>query len=322
MIDIDDEDNIWESVVDGVDMGGDDPESAIESLALEVSGMANAARTRMGEANRQRFLDAARAFAQVTAEPLAVDAAEILRCATANAPAYQPRWAKPSQLVSGRGRGVNRIEVGEGERQNLAHLPHSAEEGRAIRAEEPLPTAGDSLGGSLNMPLPGNLLDRRRNTFGFRVAFDHANCESGGNMGGCHLVGVTTSSFSQYGENNGLQQTPFFWGIEDSGRKFEGSRRPSVRSRRGTHSASAYACDISPQEVPMNASNVLFGSGEVVTVVCDLDTRTMTFWRDETLLGTLITTLPRGSNLYPVAVPFNRGVTVAITGMDADPIPL
>jgi hypothetical protein len=38
---LDDED-LWESVVDGVE--GDDPENAMESLAMEVSGMASAAR--------------------------------------------------------------------------------------------------------------------------------------------------------------------------------------------------------------------------------------------------------------------------------------
>ena len=72
----------------------------------------------------------------------------------------------------------------------------------------------------------------------------------------------------------------------------------------------------------MNAAEVLFGSREVVTVVCDFECRTLTFWRDETLLGTLVTNLPRSSTLFPVVVPFNCGVTVAITGLDNDPLPL
>jgi hypothetical protein len=72
----------------------------------------------------------------------------------------------------------------------------------------------------------------------------------------------------------------------------------------------------------MNSADVLFGAREVVTVICDFEARTLTFWRDETLLGTLVTNLPRSGALYPVAVPFNCGVTVAITGMDNDPLPL
>ena len=72
----------------------------------------------------------------------------------------------------------------------------------------------------------------------------------------------------------------------------------------------------------MNAHGVLFGAREVITCVCDMDCRTLTFWRDETLLGSLVSDLPRSVNLFPVAVPFNCGVTVAITGLNNDPMPL
>lgn len=192
------------------------------------------------------------------------------------------------------------IQVGDGEWQkNVAHSRPGAGEGRAIRAEEPLP--------------------RTVRACGFRVAFDHPAAETGGNMGGCHLIGVTTQSFTAYGEQNGLQQSPFFWGIEDGGQKYEGSLYSGRMNRR---SYNALRTEFVAPDAPLNASNVLYGCREVITVICDFDTRTLTFWRDGTLLGTLVTNLPRSGNLYPVAVPFNCGVTVAITAVNEDPLPL
>ena len=139
-------------------------------------------------------------------------------------------------------------------------------------------------------------------------------------MGGCYLVGVTTTSFAAFSEKNALQQSPFFWGIEDSGNKYEGARyHSSGGSRRGQ---SSYAVELTPAEAPRNEDDVLFGSREVVTCVIDLDSRSLTFWRNEELLGTLVTNVPRGGNLYPVVVPFNAGSTVAVTGMGDDPLPL
>jgi len=326
---LDDED-LWESVVDGGDMG-DDPESAMESLAMEVSGMASAARNARLEAsrhqsleiaNRQRFLEAARAFSQANRDSTQrVDPDEVLRWATENAASYHPRWVNPTQRV-GRARSGNEIEVGEGEQQNLAHLPIGGGSGRAIRTEEPLPR-GDSFG-SFSFSSPSNVSQdqRQRRAFGFRVAFDHPEREAGASMGGCYLIGVTTSSFTAFSEQNGLQQSPFFWGIEDSGQKYEGSRcNPAARGSRRA-SSSGHGIELGPQDAPLNSCDVLFGSREVVTVVCDFETRTLTFWRNDTFLGSLVTNLPRSGNLYPVAVPFNAGVTVAITGMDNDPLPL
>jgi hypothetical protein len=328
---LDDED-LWESVVDGVEMAGDDPENAMESLAMEVSGMASAARNARMEssrhsslesASRQRFLEAARAFSQANREIQRADPEELLRWATENAASYHPRWANPAQLVASRARSGNGIEVGEGERQNLAHLPAGTGTGRAIRTDEPLPR-GDSFG-SFSFSSPSNVSQdqRQRRAFGFRVAFDHPAREPGASMGGCYLIGVTTASFTAFGEQNGLQQSPFFWGIEDSSQKYEGSRYNPAGGRGGRRGPnSSHGVEISPQDAPMNSADVLFGAREVVTVVCDFEARTLTFWRDETLLGTLVTNLPRSGALYPVAVPFNCGVTVAITGMDNDPLPL
>lgn len=317
----DEEDEFWEGVVDGVDM--DDPESAIESLAMEVSGIAQAARGRLSETSRQRFLEAARAFSQATAEvnPRVVPS-EVLRTATLNAAQYQPLWANPSTLVSGRGQGTNGMILVDVGNQSLAHVPPGAGEGRAIRAVAPMP-AGEASSSFINMPSPLNVEPRRGRAFGFRVAFDHPTCQQGGNMGGCHMVGVTTSSFTSFGDHNGLQSTPFFWGIEDSGKKYEGSRRtgPGTLARR-TGGGSAFAAEIPGRETLLSPAGVLFGSREVVTVVCDFDTRSMSFWRNDTSLGALVTSLPRGNGLFPVAVPFNRGVAVAITGLDGDPLPL
>jgi hypothetical protein len=121
------------------------------------------------------------------------------------------------------------------------------------------------------------------------------------------LVGVTTSSFTAYNEHQGLAQTSLFWGIEDSGRKYQGTREIPT----GNMAANTAA-----------RHPVLFGNRQVVTVVCDLETRTMTFWRNENLLEVLVTNLPMTQVLIPVVVPNLRGTTVAITGLDGDPLPL
>jgi len=353
---MDDDADLWESVVhddmamESLMVGG--PGGADRSRLVENS------RQRFLEAARA-FSHANREASGSSAP--AADPQELLSAATANASQYQPRWVSdPSTTLMGpRSRsGTNGIEVGGGpERQALAHLPANAGEGRAIRAEEPFPRDNES--GSISNPFssfrlaseipvaelassssnnnnnnnnnnstannePGSEEAEgppRRRAYGFRVAFDHpaSGDVTGASMGGCYLVGVTTSSFSAYGEQNGLQQSPFFWGIEDGGQKYEGSRHNSGRRRGG---GAVYAVEIGPSEAPMNAHGVLFGSREVVTCVFDSESRTLTFWRDETLLGTLVSDLPRSVNLFPVAVPFNCGVTVAITGLDSDPLPL
>jgi hypothetical protein len=55
-------------------------------------------------------------------------------------------------------------------------------------------------------------------------------------------------------------------------------------------------------------------------VVVDMESRTLTFWRDDDILGTLVRNIPRSGALYPVAVPFNSGAIVAITGLDGSPV--
>ena len=259
--DLEDEHDLWESVVHGIS----------DELILD-----GADRGRFVESTRQRFLDAARAFAHRNGAEAApsVDPDIIWEAATTNT--YSPYWMSTSG---------SEIQVGEGnERRHLAHVPAGSGEGQAIRAEHPLP---------------------RNSTVGFRVAFEHPTAEvTGANMGGCYLVGVTTSSFSAWSESKGLQNSPFFFGIEDGGLVYEGSSR----SRR--------EAEVSSQ----NAHGVLFGSRDVVT--CITDGRTLTFWRDSTLLGTVVNSLPRSLPLFPVVVPFNSEVTVAITNVQSDPLPM
>jgi len=318
--------------------------NAIESLAMEVSGMANAARRslesrRQGlESGRQRLLDAARAFShqQPGRDVPRATPEELWQVAMQNGPNYQPQWMSPSQM-SGRMRNSNGIQlVPLQPTHQLAHVPAGAGEGRAIRATQPIPR-DNTLSASSRMSSRriAALQEREaagnnnriesdgpaRRAFGFRVAFDHPNCEPGGNLGGCYLVGVTVSSFTAYGEQAGLSQSAFFWGVEDGGNKYEGARyaQPNRGSRR---LSASYSTEIDTSDVPMNNANLLFGSREVVTVICDLEARTLTFWRGDTLLGTLVHNLPRSGNLYPVAVPFNCGVAVAITGLDGDPLPI
>jgi hypothetical protein len=304
--------------VEDVDMAGDDEDDVVAALAMEVAGVPNVGRIQ--ESRRQRLLDAARSFGMLTNEFQRVNPDDLLRAATENAASYQPKWVTPSQ-IGGRARTGTAVVVGDEDHQNVAHVPLGAGEGRALRAADPLPRGTPFSSFSLSPTGNPSTLDRRqRRAFGFRVAFDHPRREQGRSMGGCYLIGVTIASFNSFGERNGLQQSPFFWGIEDGGSKFEGSRHSSSRGvRRGP---SHYAVDVLPNEAPRNSDNVLFGCRDVVSVVVDFETRSLTFWRNETLLGTLVTNLPRGGNIFPVVVPFNAGVTVAITGMNADPIPL
>jgi hypothetical protein len=263
-----DEDDLWESVVHGI---GED--------IMEDRG-------RFVETARQRFLEAARALAHRNGEAVDAPSAAAAAAVAVNpqtlwqqalATEYHPYWSDVRQ---------NGIEVGTSEElRHLAHVPPGSGEGRAVRAEQALP---------------------RNGVAGFRVVFENPGVETtGSNMGGCYLIGVTTSSFSAWHEHKALQTSMYFWGIEDGGQIFQGS---SSGDRR----------DADPSI--MNENSVTFGIRDVVTCICD--GRTLTFWRGDTVLGTLVTNLPRASPIFPVVVPFNANVTVAITGMNRDPLPL
>jgi hypothetical protein len=359
-----DEDDLWETVVNGGgggggDDSGGDAESAIEALAMEVSGVeaglmpnrssstTTSSSNRLSDGRQRAVLDWARVFSHAgrvgggdthpTAATTATttDPIQLQRIATENAIHYRPFWQKPTSLISSRSRSVVSssnnnnnpvlgIEIGEGTDRNVAHLPNGATEGLAVRADPTLPRLPN---GNISVGMP--IL---RKVFGFRVAFDHPACEKGHDMGGCYLVGVTTSGFTNYNELNALQQSPYFWGIEDRGSKYEGPRYHQsnrgggagsgvISRRHSTVSNATYSRRIGNEEAPNNMFGVLFGSRDVVTVIADLDHHSLTFWRDETLLGTLIQSLPRNGTLYPVAVPFNCGVSVAITALDDTPLP-
>jgi hypothetical protein len=79
--------------------------------------------------------------------------------------------------------------------------------------------------------------------------------EAAKNVGGYYLIGVTHTFFDVFSERNALQQSPFFWGIEDCVNIYEGSRNPSsCDNRRGQ---SSYAIELSPSESKRNKEKVL-----------------------------------------------------------------
>jgi len=346
--------DFFESVIDGdVDIGAsaadDDGDHAIAAMAEETSGDGSisdvGARFRAAMAMRgvgggpRSIVDAARSFSVPIREPVQkLTHDELLRAATENDSLYQPKWMNPSQ-IGGRTRTGNGIEVGDGADQNVAYLPLGSGEGRALRALEAFPRsfpfASFSMSSSASVSNSSisamSSQERRpRRVFGFKIAFAHPSKEQGENMGGQYLIGVTTTSFSSFGDKNALQQSPFFYGIEDSGNKYEGTRshssgnsaRESIRS----HRRSTFAIELKENEAPRNKHGALFGSREVVTCVVDLESRTLTFWRDQdgesTLLGTLVKNIPRSGQLYPIVVPYNAGSIVSITGMSGEPLPL
>lgn len=316
----DEDDEMFEE--DGLEIqfreGMMEDEEQMAALALEVAGVAGAAGIPGALSRRRRFQmgpaipdQEDRAPAQPTEPP-----ETLWRLAMENAASYQPKWGTTTQH-RGRIRNGYDIEIGSGDLQNVARVMDGVAEGRAIRASEALPRPSHRPQREHN-DSPGQA-ECHRKVYGFRVVFDHPYRDPGMSLGDCYLVGVTTSSFSAFGDRNGLLQTPHFWGIEDGGSFFEGARR-----RRGTRPgapSSGYGMETSAREAPRNADNVLFGSQETVTVVVDLDNSTMSFWRDGDFIGTLVRNLPRSGYLYPVVVPFNSGVTFAITAMDGSPLP-
>ena len=246
--------------------------------------------------SRQRFLEArARGSDASAAASLMMSPDELWHAALERD--YSPTWTHPTSITSSR-RSSN-IEI---ESPQICTVSEGGAEGRAVRAEPPLPR--DS--------------SHSNRVVGFRVAFDHPNASPGHSMGGCYLVGLTTSAFSAFNDSNALSQSPFFWGIEDGGNKYEGPRHARRGARRQSPS---YSTELGPT-VSRNSHGVLFGARDVVTVVCDLASRTMCFWRNSTCLGPLVQGLPRSGALYPVVVPYNARVSVAIGPLSQDLLPL
>lgn len=298
---------------------GMDDEEQVAALAMEVAGAARIPGALSRRARRFQAGPAAGAEEDRTMQPTESEPPETLwRLAMENAAAYQPKWGTSTQH-RGRMRHGHDIDIGRGDLQNVARMEDGVAEGRAIRASEPLPRAAHRSqrdhGGDQGE-------QRQRKMYGFRVVFDHPFRDPGMSLGDCYLIGLTTSSFSAFGERNGLLHSPHFWGIEDGGSFFEGARRRrGARPPGSGSSSSGYGIETSARDAPRNADGVLFGSQETVTVVVDLENSTMSFWRDGDFIGTLVRNLPRTGYLYPVVVPFNSGVTFAITGMDGSPLP-
>jgi hypothetical protein len=284
-------------------------EEAMAALALEVAGIRGPrALAALGGRPRQRDAPQLNRAAALRNLPRAED---LHRMARENASSYQnPRWADLSQL-GGRVRRESGFELGPGDLANVALPPVGSGEGRTVRALNPIPRRPVTL--NAEGEADSNIAAQK--VFGFKLAFSGPRPQVGASMGGCYLVGVASASFTAFGDRNALQQSPFFWGIEDGGSKFEG---PSSRQR--GRSSTTYGIEMGRSEVPFNDNDMLFGSHEELTVVVDTEHRTLTYWRNSRLLGTLVTNLPRTGSLYPVAVPFNSGASVAISDMNGNPV--
>lgn len=280
--------DLWDTVVREVEIER-------ESIGRSIEGWPEGLGTM---ADRQRFLEA-RARSNEAAASLNMSTDELWNTAVQRN--YAPTWTNTAGSGS-----IRRATCMEIVSPQICTVTEGGGVGRAIRAEPPISrSSGDS-------PTGNNRI------MGFRVAFDHPTSSEGQSMGGCYLVGVTTSSFSAYNESNALAQSPFFWGIEDGGNKYEGPRHV----RRGVRRQSpSYATELAPS-VSRNTHGVIFGARDVVSVVCDMNSRTMCFWRNDTCLGPLVQGLPRTGSLFPVVVPFNARVTVAIGPLTQDLLPL
>lgn len=283
-------------------------EHSIAALALEVAGMSDAARIPGARTRRDMLMRS------IDASPFGLDSIsspglshdELLEIATENALLYIPQWELPANL--GISRRENSLLLGDGEFANVATLPIGGTEGNSIRTRQPIPrTTNIHDGGPL-----------RRKVIGFRVTFKRPFREPGKSLGGGYLVGITTGSFASFEERNSLQQSCLFWGIDDNGHKYEGSSGDNIPIR-GTR-RSHLGVEISSRQVSRNEDSVLYGCLETLTVVVDMESRTLSFWRDDDILGTLVRNIPRSGALYPVAVPFNAGAVVAITGIDGSPV--
>ena len=344
--------DFFESIIDGdVDMnaaGAGDDEHHWEDMVVEASGVGNSISNIHGAAARYRAAVSMRGVGAAP-RPFPVPGREVtqrltprelLLAANDNDSVYRPKWMNPSQ-IGGRMRTGNGIEVGDGINQNVAYLPLGSGEGRALRALQAFPRSAPFASFSLSadsslstshgsFSAPSGQERRPRRVFGFKVAFSHPSKNNGESMGGRYLVGITTTSFSSFSEANALQQSPFFYGIEDGGNKYEGNRNQnnSNSAREGSRGRgrSSYAIELKQNEAPRNKDGVLFGSREVITCIVDLEGRSLTFWRDENdeskLLGTLVNDIPRNGQLFPVVVPYNAGSIVSITGMSGEPLPL
>lgn len=74
---------------------------------------------------------------------------------------------------------------------------------------------------------------------------------------------------------------------------------------------------IGRSDLARSGDGVIFGSLDSIIIVCDRVNNSLTYFRNGEFIGTLITSLPRGK-IYPVVVPFNGGVRVAVTGVEGD----
>jgi len=263
------------------------------------------------------FLQDERPSQQVQPPSLTIDP-ELFTIATQNASLYNPMWSLRQTLEFNRTRRHGRSKSSKriqdtvdisiiNTHPNVAYLPERGQVCCTV-AQPSFP---------LSLCIENNPTPRR--VFGFRVAFDHPNREAGANMGG-YFIGVTNSSH-------------FLWGVEDGGRTYERTTHfpgSFVRRIDASNPAQRYrsriagneSCRAPPRrnDAPSLASTPVFGFKDIVTVVLDLDSQTLTYWKNDLLLGTLVRNIDNTEKNFPVAIPVNSSVSVAITGITGDPL--
>ena len=290
-------------------MDEDDDEEAVEEFALEVAGVSNAARITGARSRRDMLLRAAQEslpmVVGLTTTGAGIPPNELLQAAMENAASYDPQWAPP--LLLGIRRQCDAIEVGRDDFSNVATLPVGAAEGKSIRALQPVPGSTEVVGAD----------QPRRKAFGFKIVFKRPYKDVGKALGGGYLIGITSSSFNSFDDRNSLGQSGLFWGIDDTGHKYEGN--PSGVPLRGAR-RSPFGTEISARYAPRNSANLLYGCLETITVIVDIDSASLSFWRETEFLGTLVRNIPRTGDIFPIAVPFNGGSIATITGLNGCPL--
>jgi hypothetical protein len=265
----------------------------------------------------------------------------ILRQAQENSCHFQPQWS-----ASHCGRSV----MVDSDKGLVACLTENSDAGRCVRTQDPLPGVvcaaprDDAQDPPAAAEYDYEEAEDQNNYYGWKIMFEHPTREKGRSMGGCYLLGVTTERFDSFTSRSGLQQSKLFWGIEDGGRRYEGNGNAAAASanndneneasenqegdeaedgqaqaqaQANSNATAASMIQLNRAEAPRNSENVLFGSKEVITIVADMNASAgkLHFWRDGRFIGTLVSNLPANVPLYPVAVPFNSGVCVTITGL-------
>ena len=152
----------------------------------------------------------------------------------------------------------------------------------------------------------------RSKAIGWKLMFHNPALSPGSSLGGNHLAGVTTSRSMKSFPNvrySGLQTSGQFWGLADTGKIYEGDDKTTsiAQFRRSDRSS--------------DSSDDVFGNLQVLTIVASIPDSTLSYWRDGTLIGRIVRSLPfsSSSELFPCCVLFSPNVSCYITGLHGDP---